>query len=88
MRYPAKHPSRPVYPDWITVDGIVLAVYEKSLIYSVRVGYFRKKVRVPLSVVQGVPAQHDTDIHLKGWFAAKEGLDKPILPAQTVNKGR
>lgn len=87
MGYTLKQP-KPLYPDWSTVSGIVLSVYEKSLIYSVPAGYFRKKVRIPLSVLARPAQVDDMDIQVKGWFAAKEGLDKAILPSHFSYKGK
>lgn len=77
----------PLYADWVRVKGLVVSVYEKSIIYSIPAGYFRRKVRIPLSVLKMTPRVDDHDLLVKGWFAGRESLpelkhDPKAIPPQ------
>lgn len=66
--------ANPLYPEWVRVEGIVTAIYEKSIIYSVPCEYFRKRVRLPLSALEVRPLADSRNIMVRGWLAHREGL--------------
>lgn len=63
-----------IYPEWVRVPGIVVAVYEKSIIYSIPVGHFRKRVRLPLSALEMKPLPDGRNLMVRGWLVHREGL--------------